>query len=360
MRANGDTMERAYSLDGLRAIAVLIVMISHAGLGSIIPGGFGVTIFFFLSGYLITSLLVVEHQRAGRIDFLGFFVRRAVRILPPMWIAILLVVAISQVFPFGNPIVIGNIGYDLLFLTNYAQFDGHGSNIPIPLWSLDIEEHYYLAFPFVFAALFKRYGAKGISWFSLAGCVLVLAMRFTISGAPDSAEEIYYSTHTRIDSILFGCLLATFNSPEGVGRQVIGASFVAFTIGLALILASFAVRNPVFQETVRYSVQGIGLFFVFNYVLRTKGWVAKLLSHKWFRPTANFSYFLYLIHLPLYLLAIGHSGLIAPLAYALGFAGAFAAAWVVHYGVERPLAIWRKSVTQSQVLAGQPRPKGLE
>lgn len=353
-------MERAHSLDGLRAIAVLIVMISHAGLGRYIPGGFGVTIFFFLSGYLITSLLVVEYQRSGRIDFLGFFLRRAIRILPPMWIAILATVAIGQVFPFEEPIVLANIGYDLLFLTNYAQFDGNGSKIPIPLWSLDIEEHYYLAFPFIFVLLFKRDDARAIAWFSLAGCVLVLAIRIAISGSPNSSEVIYYSTHTRIDSILFGCLLATFNSPEGFGRQVIGASVIPFLIGLGLILTTFVVRDPVFQETVRYSVQGIGLFLVFNYVLRTKGWVATLLSHSWFRPTANFSYFLYLIHYPLYLLAIGHSGLPTPIAYALGFAGAFAAAWVIHYGVEKPLAEWRKSVSRSEALVGQPRPKGLE
>ena len=353
-------MERAYSLDGLRAIAVLIVMVSHAGLGRYIPGGFGVTIFFFLSGYLITSLLVVEYQRSGRIDFLGFFFRRAIRILPPMWIAILATVAIGQVFPFEGPIVLANIGYDLLFLTNYAQFDGNGSKIPIPLWSLDIEEHYYLAFPFIFALLFKRDDPRAIAWFSLVGCIIVLAIRIAISGSPESSTIIYYSTHTRIDSILFGCLLATFNSPQGVGRQVIGESVFPFIIGLGLILASFVFRDPVFQETVRYSVQGVGLFLVFNYVLRTKGWVATLLSHKCFRPTADFSYFLYLIHYPLYLLAIGHSGLTTPLAYTLGFIGAFAAAWAIHHGVEKPLAVWGRSKFRSPALAKLPRPKGLE
>src|SRR3954452_12354755 len=73
-------------LDGFRALAIILVMLSHVGLGHIIPGGFGVTIFFFLSGYLITSLLRVEAGRTRSIDLRSFYLRRSVRILPPFYI----------------------------------------------------------------------------------------------------------------------------------------------------------------------------------------------------------------------------------------------------------------------------------
>src|SRR5687768_15370495 len=74
------------SLDGIRAVSFLIVFLSHAGLEHIIPGGFGVTVFFFLSGYLITTLLRMEAQKTGGIDLRGFYVRRVFRIFPPFYL----------------------------------------------------------------------------------------------------------------------------------------------------------------------------------------------------------------------------------------------------------------------------------
>src|ERR1017187_1002760 len=76
------------SLDGLRAIAIALVFLSHAGLRDVVPGTFGVTVFFFLSGYLITTLLRREWARAGRIRFRQFYLRRAVRIFPPLYLSL--------------------------------------------------------------------------------------------------------------------------------------------------------------------------------------------------------------------------------------------------------------------------------
>src|SRR5262252_10540591 len=83
------------SLNGLRAISISIVLVAHAGYGNVIPGGLGVTIFFFLSGYLITTLLVDEHERSGRIDIGKFYLRRAFRLFPPLLLT--LVIAYSLV-----------------------------------------------------------------------------------------------------------------------------------------------------------------------------------------------------------------------------------------------------------------------
>lgn len=116
-------MIRLSPLDGLRAAAVLIVILSHAGLGHIVPGGFGVTIFFFLSGYLITTLMVKEWDKSEKIDLSAFYLRRAVRILPPMFIAIAITVALS-ILGFGKDFIYGALIWDFLFLSNYAPLFG--------------------------------------------------------------------------------------------------------------------------------------------------------------------------------------------------------------------------------------------
>src|SRR3977135_1168749 len=78
------------SLDGLRAISIMIVLVSHAGYGGVVPGGLGVTIFFFLSGYLITTLLVDERERSGRIDIGKFYLRRVFRLFPPLLVTLVI------------------------------------------------------------------------------------------------------------------------------------------------------------------------------------------------------------------------------------------------------------------------------
>ncbi|MBX9895794.1 MAG: acyltransferase [Nitrosomonas sp.] len=85
-----DTKSNYYipSLDGMRAVAAMLVFVSHAGWPHLIPGGFGVTIFFFLSGYLITTLLRREYESTGSISFKNFFLRRAYRIFPPLYIVL--------------------------------------------------------------------------------------------------------------------------------------------------------------------------------------------------------------------------------------------------------------------------------
>jgi len=91
------------SLDGIRAVSFMIVFLSHAGLERLVPGGFGVTVFFFLSGYLITTLLRMEAERTGSIDLRGFYLRRVFRIFPPfyLFLALFAVLHIVHVSPGG-------------------------------------------------------------------------------------------------------------------------------------------------------------------------------------------------------------------------------------------------------------------
>jgi len=330
-------------LDGLRAAAILLVMISHAGLEGIVPGGFGVTIFFFLSGYLITTLMVVEWSNSEQVDLRGFYLRRAVRIIPPMIIAIFAAVFLSLV-GLGKPLNGAGLIWDLLFLSNYAPLFGAGSNLPIPLWSLAVEEHFYLLFPILFIAIRIRARNATVAATCAVLCVAVLLIRIwhvEIGTAPDVT---YYWSHTRIDSILFGCILATWNNPATGDRSYIGGGFGYALLGAVLIALSLAIRDPLFRDTWRYTVQGCGLFFLFNYALRGGGIVGEFLSSAPLRIVADLSYFLYLIHFPL--LVTMKSLPVPPLAqYAVALALAFLFAVAVRHFVELPLLRWRKSLS---------------
>jgi peptidoglycan/LPS O-acetylase OafA/YrhL len=343
------------ALDGLRAIAVLIVMISHAGMGHVVPGGFGVTIFFFLSGYLITTLMRLEIEREGHLSFSGFYLRRTVRIIPPMLICITVAVALATAGLLGREIDLQWLWTDLLFLTNYAPLLGGTSNIPIPLWSLDVEEHFYLLFPLLFVMALGHSRGAALALI-LTGLTLPLLLRI-VTFQSGEVNGIFYWTHTRLDSILYGCLLAMWNNPATKDRAYIGGGILPFVIGLALICGTLLVRDDFFRETWRYSVQGVGLFFVFNYVLRTEGLVNRLLSITALKWVGNWSYVLYLIHMPMLLLAEHQFGAGVP-AYAIGFALSFAFAAGMYRYVERPLFHWRKAY-ERRVPAGL-QPKGVE
>src|ERR1700744_3613314 len=139
------------SLDGIRAIAFLLVFVAHAGLKDIVPGGLGVTIFFFLSGYLITTLLRLEEDQTGTISLREFYIRRAIRILPPMYITLAVVFILSHsgamrtiptLWSYVAAVLFGT-GYFSMLL-NGVRWEGAGMET---LWSLGVEEHFYLVFP---------------------------------------------------------------------------------------------------------------------------------------------------------------------------------------------------------------------
>lgn len=349
-------MGRLKVLDGLRAVAVLIVMISHANLGHIVPGGFGVTIFFFLSGYLITTLLRLEYDRDGSVSFKGFYLRRSVRIIPPMLICYAVALVLVATGLIGRPMDWAGIKWDLLFLTNYAPPLVPNSLIPIPLWSLDIEEHFYLIFPAVFL-LILRLPSNSRMVVVMALIAAALLLRF-FEFSRGNANWIFYWTHTRFDAILFGVLL-TIDQARGNAR---GGTWPFFVAGLVAILVSLVVRDPLFRETVRYTVQGVGLFFIFKFLLEGgRNAITALLESAPFKRVADWSYVLYLIHMPL-LMAAEHSlpHLPVPARFAAGLLAAFAFAAVMERYVERPLLHWRKRIEAGFQPTGPLRPKGLE
>lgn len=255
--------EQIASLDGIRAIAVMMVMAAHAGLEHLVPGGLGVTIFFVLSGYLITTLMRLEQRRTGTLDFRAFYLRRVLRLGPPL----LIVVGLAGLAAaFG--LIAGGFSRDgllavLFYYGNYhmiaTDFDGVPAGIGV-VWSLAVEEHYYLLYPPLALLLMRRRSPRSAGLLLLSACVLVLAWRLLLAQAGVSEAHLTMATDTRIDAILGGCALAFLNNPYLDPPPLRRGRDLALALAcIALLVASLLWRDPLFRVTLRYSVQSLAV-----------------------------------------------------------------------------------------------------
>ena len=295
------------SLDGLRAVSVLIVAASHAGLGNLIPGGLGVTIFFFLSGYLITTLMLTEHERTGRIDIPKFYARRVFRLMPPLLISLAIAYGLTYSGLLNGGITAKGAASQLLYFANYyGIFYDAGNTVPNGtgiLWSLAVEEHFYIFYPILLAALQRiALRPRSIGVVLGLGCLVILAWRTLLVHVPGfDPVRTYYASDTRIDSIIYGCILAVAMNPLWKSprtdvmspRQwaIVAAAFV-------LLLLTLVIRETAFRETVRYSLQGLALMPLFYFSVRFSGNVLfRALNTPWMMKLGIYSYSIYLIHL---------------------------------------------------------------
>ena len=139
------------SLNGIRSVSVLVVFFAHVGFEGFIPGGFGVTVFFFLSGFLITSLLLDEERRNGNINLKQFFIRRLTRLFPPLIVSLFFIYLLTylSISP-GEISVMGALSQIFYFANYYSIFFSSSGGIPMGttiLWSLAVEEHFYFFYP---------------------------------------------------------------------------------------------------------------------------------------------------------------------------------------------------------------------
>lgn len=296
------------SLDGLRAISILIVFFAHCGWEKTIPGGLGVTIFFFLSGYLITTLMRSEYLRNGQIHLGHFWMRRSLRILPNFYFVLVGSYLIPLVYHSLSSENLRTFWFQALHLTNYfIIFEGYSGFPAISgtgvYWSLAVEEHFYMLFPLLFIAM-QRCGLQGRGQALLlaALCLLDALWRLhliQVGGSAFQSNRTYMASDTRVDSILFGCIAAVWFNPalDGERLQESTWKFLLFPLGLGLMLISLGVRDPVFRESVRYSVQGVSLMLIFNAAIRFPGWsVFRWLNNSRVRFLGALSYSFYLVH----------------------------------------------------------------
>jgi peptidoglycan/LPS O-acetylase OafA/YrhL len=320
-------------LDGLRAIAVIAVVVYHAGLGWL-PGGFlGVEVFFVISGYLITALLLVEHAIHGRIDLRAFWMRRARRLLPALGFLLLASLAFAVVV---LPHEVARLRADALaaalYVANWHQVVAEQSyfetvgrpSLFLHLWSLGIEEQFYLLWPVILGVLLLA-GRRVALALTLAGAVLSTVW-MAILFAPDlDPSRVYYGTDTRLVGLLLGSALAFVWIPGAVraGRHWTDRHWadrrtgrvldIAALGGLAALGAFFLAADAVepFLYQGGFALLGLITIVVIAATVHPMGRVGRLLDREPMRWIGTRSYSIYLWHWPVFM--VTRPGLDVPL-----------------------------------------------
>lgn len=339
------------SLDGLRALSILFVMVGHLVSGKLAPGGFGVQVFFVISGFLIARLMLAEQKETGGVSLPRFYLRRFLRLYPVTLVYSLAVVGVflatGLAFHWGE--LFSVLGYySNYYYLWYERVHPGTPDLPFGIfWSLAVEEHFYLLFPPLFLLLKGR--ADRLFWAMLAVCAGGLVLRL-VAGSLDpqliASRALYYRTEFRIDAIAWGVLLAAA-CETGWGRALLArlAQPAAFGLGLALLASTFVLRDPFFRETWRYSLQGASLFVLFAGVLFSPRYrrVQQALNLAPIVWIGRLSYSLYVWHLctpDLSRALLPHAG--PAVQIAAQFALSFLLAALSYYGLEQPLARWRR------------------
>jgi peptidoglycan/LPS O-acetylase OafA/YrhL len=338
---------RIPSLDGIRAVSFLIVFVDHADL----PfgqnyGGVGVTVFFFLSGYLITTLMRVEWARFNHLSSKLFYLRRMLRILPLFYIVLGLASAATVLQLLPGQLSSHAVIAQALHVTNYwllthgSRGIARGTGV---YWSLAIEEHFYLLFPLVFVSLQRLAPARQAAVL-YAACAVVLLWRCLAHYALGLEPGwTYLATDGRLDSILFGAALALYGNPALDEISFLRERHVPWVVVAAVCALILTERVPLLAQTV----QGIALLPVFIAAVRYPGrWPFRLLNTQPMRFLGVLSYSLYLVHHVALHLVEAHLRLGHPMRALVGMALSLAVAGTLYQLVEKPCAALRQRLSR--------------
>ena len=354
-------------IDGLRALAVSLVVVFHAG-AAWLPGGFiGVDVFFVISGYLITSLLVAEHQRTGRISLKAFWSRRVRRLGPALFLVIAVVLPASMVWlsrigTETGPTAKAALATLLLNANHFFMLEAGDyfaaaaeTNPLLHMWSLSVEEQFYLFWPLGLVALLRWRSAKILTpavAVALAAALAVAAWGWQAW----SAQAQFYLMPSRAWELLAGALLAVaLRRDEARQRVSAGETSAAATLGLGLILFSALGCSGLWGFPFPLGIAPVAgaVLLIWAGAARPGNAVSCLASLPWVVYLGRISYPLYLWHWPMLVLTRGQR-LWEPSPWAdVGsvVVAVFAAA-ATYEAVEKPWQRWtaREAVTAGQVL----------
>lgn len=331
-------------LEGLRGLAILLVLVFHAMPGAL-PGGFiGVDIFFVLSGFLITRILLDEHQRRQRVSLKAFYLRRCLRLMP----ALTLLLGAFIVFSFitypseQQQSLWGEVAISAIYMTNWARaFDLYSFQFLGHTWSLAIEEQFYMLWPGLLCLLLRSdTSARHLGAIVLAIIVASALWRAYLFFEGHSAMRVYNGLDTRADGLMLGAGLAVFlnlySSSTGAmfTHRLKIAGFGALL--LLALLASLATWDNPLMIYLGYSLTSLlSTCLIAHIAMNREGQLGRLFSGMIIRWTGQISYGLYLWHFPIYCTLL-KAGLSQWQTLLLGIPLSFAAASISYYLLEKP------------------------
>lgn len=292
--AGPEVLGRRPALDGVRGCAVLLVMLDHTdALGW---GWIGVDVFFALSGFLITTLLIEEHDRHGRVSLKRFYQRRARRLLPALFM-LLIAITVAQTrfgtFPSYWPLW-QEIGSTLLYVNNWVMASGRSPLGPLTLtWSLSQEEQFYMLWPILLCVLWKMRARPTVI------LLVLLAMIGTIYDylphlAIDAHQNGYYNVFDRAGELLIGCAAAIvrrYRFTKYLTKWSVIGLAGAFVVGLSADATDYAFRPRLIVAVVAAAI------VVVHAATGPRSWLNYALSFPPLRYIGRISYGLYLYHM---------------------------------------------------------------
>ncbi|MEX2393059.1 MAG: acyltransferase [Actinomycetota bacterium] len=301
------TLAYRSDLDGLRAFAVAGVLVYHSEIGQSVvslPGGrIGVDVFFVLSGYLITTLLLGELDRAGRIDVLDFYARRALRLMPPFVLLLLIGwwVAAQLPGPDATPYVASAAGASA-YVSNWVEV---WRNIGVlgHTWSLGIEQQYYFVWPLVLGALVRtRRTLRRIgNLLVVVAVVIMIARPIAYEIAPRFAA---FSTITRADGLLLGSALAMFLAdPIPAVTRFLRRRIVHLVATTVVVVLVVTIGKDELNRLYLYGLVAVNVFaalIVGGLTVSRTGPVHSVLSWPPIVVIGRMSYAIYLFHVPVF------------------------------------------------------------
>ncbi len=346
-------------LDGLRGVAVLLVILSHlqavvgriditgiAVVDGFLDGGYlGVDLFFVLSGFLITALLLGEQGATGRVRYGSFYARRALRLLPPLYFMLLCHAFYTVVSDFDTAAEWDSIRSAVLYVSNWQVANelftvATGTN---HLWSLAIEEQFYLVWPFVLVTFLGwQRSARTVTIVLVIAIGVLMVHRSLLVGDGVGWIELFVRTDTRVDSMLVGALLASLwvRSAAPV-RGVDEAAWVATIAGIVYIASVGAADTLGYHGGLTFFAVCAGV--VILAVLNGAWPGARVLEWPPLQAVGRVSYALYLWHFPVFHAVRYYAAdLPAFLRVVLALLLTTAATLVSWYCIERPLVAIRR------------------